>query len=560
VKDLKEMKLNYMRILDLLKGVMVALLAGAMFSCDPWSGHTDLNDPDLDKTVLSVLKEQPDLGTFVRILEKTGYDTILVRSQAYTIFAPTDAAWNGVDTSDLQLMRSFVKNHIAYQSMTMSGGSFRSDKVRMINGKFLNLNGSTIEGYAIEKSNILAGNGVIHSIKNVITPKMNIWEFINSPENIDNEQVKFLNSNKKKTMDIENSYMLYLDGFGRPVYDTAWIETNDWLSKYALNNEDSTYTFLLIDNSSLEKLKAKYKPYFSVYRTAYNTELSVMESAFLPDSTEKHITEEIVRDMILKPIKIEGDQVVLSVDGVKVNILAKDIDQAYTASNGMVYVLSDVSVKMYNNKVKEIILEGENYAYSNVASTIISKRFKDWARGNFDVVLSGRDASNHYALSSQSTAFYTNVMNSYLAYTPTLNSVPYEVYWMSYDDLTGHITDSVIVPQKLFFSNPGAPSLNYGSAGAITNNFLDTVVFIGQNRAGVHAETRLEMWSTSSVQRIGKQKLASHADYEVDKLPCYSFGKGTLWVANNAFSTSGTTGGSIFLDYIRLVPVVKPED
>lgn len=549
-----------MRIRNLLKGVIVTLLAGAMFSCDPWDGHTELNDPDLDKSVLSVLKEQPDLGTFVRILEKTGYDTILVRSQAYTIFAPADAAWSGVDTSDIQLMRSYVKNHIAYQSTDMTGGSFKTDKIRMINGKFLTLNSNTIEGYAIEKSNILGGNGVIHTIKNVLVPRMNIWEFINTPENSDNEQVQFLNSGKKRTMDLENSYLLYLDGLGHPVYDTAWIETNEWLTQYPLNNEDSTYTFLLIDNSSLEKLKEKYKPYFSVYKTTYNTELSVMESTYLPDSTDKHIIGEIVRDMILKPVIIEGNQLVLSVDGVKVGIQSKDIDQSYKASNGMVYIVSDASVKMYNNKVKEIILEGEDYAYSNVSSTIISKRFKDWARGNFDVVLSGRDATNHYALSSQSTAFYTNVMNSYLAYTPTLNSVPYEVYWMSYDDIAGHITDSVVVPQKLFFSNPGAPTLNYGSAGAITNNFLDTVVFIGQNLAGNHAETRLEMWSTSSVQRIGKQKLTSLVDFEVDKLPCYSFGKGTLWVANNAFSTSGTTGGSLFLDYIRLVPVVKPED
>lgn len=549
-----------MRILDLLKGVMVTLLAGAMFSCDPWNGHTDLNDPDLEKSVLSVLKEQPELSTFVKVLEKTGYDTILVSSQAYTIFAPADAAWTGVDTSDIQLMRSYVKNHIAYQSTTMSNGSFTTDKVRMINGKLLALNGNSIESNAIQKSNILAGNGVVHTINSVLVPQMNIWEFINMPENINNEQVQFLNSKKKRTMDMEKSYLLYLDGFGRPVYDTAWIETNEWLTQYPINNEDSTYTFLLIDNSSIENLKEKYKPYFSVFKTTYNTELSVMESTFLTDSTDKHIIGEIVRDMILKPVKIEGDQIVLSVDGVKVNIQAKNIDQAYKASNGMVYVLSDVGVKMYNNKVKEIILEGENYAYTNVASTIISKRFKDWARGNFDVVLSGRDADNHYALSNQSTAFYTNVMNSYLAYTPTLNSVPYEVYWMSYDDLAGHITNSVVVPQKLFFSNPGAPTLNYGSAGAITNNFLDTVVFIGQNLAGNHAETRLEMWSTSSVQRIGKQKLTSLVDFEVDKLPCYSFGKGTLWVANNAFSTSGTTGGSLFLDYIRLVPVVKPED
>jgi uncharacterized surface protein with fasciclin (FAS1) repeats len=551
-----------------LKCIAVAIFAVSFSACDPWEEHDALNDTSLDASVMEILKKQPDLTTFVSILEKTGYDTILVRSQAYTVFAPSNEAWNEVDTSNIQLMRSYIKNHITFQSITEVDGVFNTGRIRMLNGKLLSLSGNAIEGKTVKQANLLSGHGVIHIISSLLEPKMNIWEFINQPEYADYSQVKFFNSGKDSIIDLANSYLLYLDDRGRPVYDTAWIETNEWLSRYPINNEDSTYSFLLIDVNTFNSLKEKYKPYFSVFTTIYDTESSSMVSTLLPDSTDKHVVEEISRDMILKPVTITGEQVVMSVDGVKVNIPANAIDLAYKASNGMVYVLSDVKVKMYQNKVKEIIVEGENYSYSNVASTIISKRYKDWASGNFDVVLSGRNSAvvngrdtSFFGLSSQSTAFYTNVLNSYLAYTPTLNSVPYKVYWRSYDDLTNHVSNAVNVPQKLFFSNPGAPVLTWSSGGVINNNFLDTVVFVGQNTAGNFAETQLEMWSTTgTTTRIAKERLTTLIDYEVQQLPCYSFGKATLWVSNNVFSTSTTTGGSLFLDYIRLVPVVKPDE
>jgi len=549
-----------MRIHNYLKCIAVALFAVSFAACDPWEEHTKLNDSSLDASVMDILKEHSNLSIFVSVLEKTGYDAVLVRSQAYTIFAPSDEAWNGVDTSDIELMRSYVKNHISFQSITLTEDAFTVSRVRMLNGKYLSVTGKTIEGNSLSQWNLPTGHGVVYILPTLLKPRMNIWEFINQTEFSEFDQVNFLNTRKDSTMDMENSYLLYLDEMGRPVYDTVWIETNEWLSRYALNNEDSAYTFLLIDQNTFNSLKNKYKPYFSVFRTTYNTELLVMESTFLEDSTESHIIAEISRDMILQPVSLSGGEVAMSVDGVKVRIPADAIDISYKASNGMVYVLNKVEVKMYQNKVNEIIIEGEDYAYSNVVRTIISKRFKDWASGHYDVVLSGRDVNNYYGLSTQSTAFYTNVMNSYLAYTPTLNSVPYNVYWMSYDDLPSHVADTINVPQKLFFCNPGAPGLTWSSGGVINNNFLDTVIFVGQNMAGNFAETQLEMWSTTGTTRIAKARLTTLVDYEVNQLPCYSFGRATLWVSNNVFSTSGTTGGSLFLDYIRLVPVVKPDE
>lgn len=43
------------------------------------------------------------------------------------------------------------------------------------------------------------------------------------------------------------------------------------------------------------------------------------------------------------------------------DISTSKIQETYAASNGTVYKLSDADVKIYENKVKTIKIEGENY-------------------------------------------------------------------------------------------------------------------------------------------------------------------------------------------------------
>jgi len=549
-----------MRIDHVTKLIAIVTVTALLAACNPWDDHIELTNQGLNETVMDVLKQQPDLTTFAKILEVTGYDSILVQPQNYTVFAPTNAAWSGLDTTDKNLMCRYVKNLITPKSIPLVSDAFTVSKVQMLNGKFISVSGKSIDGNELSQWNLLAGNGIIHKLAVTLQPRLNIWEFINQDTYSSNHQVTFLNRQQQRTMDLDKSYLLYLDEQGHPVYDTAWIESNQWLSRYALNNEDSTYTVLLLDGEAYSTLKEKYTPYFSIYSTTINTD-GVRISTLRKNETDNQVLAEITRDMMLRPVTLTGGETALSVDGVKVRIPASAIDMSYRASNGTVYLINSAEVKMYQNKIKDIQLEGEDYLYSNVASTVISKRFKDWASGNFDVVLSGRDENGLFALSSQSTAFYSNIMNSYLAFAPQLNSVPYKVYWKSYDDLAAHVTANANVPQKMFFSVPGAPSLTWASGGVVTNNFNDSLVFIGQNMAGMNIETELGMWVTTGTNKlVAREQLASHPDFAVDRLPCYSFGTASIWVSTNAFSTNNTTGGSLFLDYIRLVPQVNPDE
>lgn len=556
-----------MRFFNCTKCLAIGLLAGLFAACNPWDEHVKVNDPNLDASVLEVLKQQSDLSTFVQVLEKTGYDSVLINAQSYTIFAPTNDSWGSIDLNDVALLRGLVKNCVAFQSYPIVADAFGSNKIKMLNGKSLPTAGSTIDGVAVGEHNILAANGVIHKIPTLLMPKMNIWEYLNQSEYSSYAQVKFLLAQTDSIMDMDLSYQLGLDRNGRPVYDTAWVQTNEWLDRYGLNKEDSTYTFLLLDELAFEKLKTKYTPYFSIVRTVYDPNTLTYSQVTDVEGTAKQVAGEITKDMILLPVKINSDQTVVSVDGINVNVPLSAIDVTYNASNGTVYELGDLNVKMYNNKIKEVYIEAENYVGTTMPGTTISKRMFSWASGGYDIVVSGRNvvgATSYWAYSTTTPTYCTNANNAALVYRPVLNSVPYKVYWKSYDNFASHIADSVLISQKLLFSNPGSPALYYSSS-VVNNNFNDTIVFVGQNRAGRNVETQLSMWQTITTPsatknlRVASTPLLSHPDYSVDQLPCTSFGIASLWVCNSAL-VSGTNGGSIFLDYIRLVPVIDPDE
>jgi uncharacterized surface protein with fasciclin (FAS1) repeats len=103
---------------------LMALVFFLLVSCDPTMKKDDkYARPDwLAGKVYTQLLEQPDLSTFARCVELTGYDTIIDRSGSYTIFAPNNEAftrwfqdnpkYNDVEDIPLPVLEEIVKYHI----------------------------------------------------------------------------------------------------------------------------------------------------------------------------------------------------------------------------------------------------------------------------------------------------------------------------------------------------------------------------------------------------------------------------------------------------------------
>lgn len=126
------------------------------------------------QTLISVLSGDQETSSFAKALENTGLDQQLTGIGPYTVFAPSNEAFesfsSGMSTSSSR-MRRVLLNHIMTGLATER--SIRAmNKVTSLGGITLNIENRGSEvliGNArLVQSNIRAGNGVVHIIDRVL--------------------------------------------------------------------------------------------------------------------------------------------------------------------------------------------------------------------------------------------------------------------------------------------------------------------------------------------------------------------------------------------------------
>ena len=101
-----------MKTLNIIPAFLVAALS--LTSCsDDWDNHYDRSETAATESVLDMVKGNPDLSTFARMIEIAGYSDLLGSSQTFTVFAPTNEALAGVNLENTDEVKRIVANHIA---------------------------------------------------------------------------------------------------------------------------------------------------------------------------------------------------------------------------------------------------------------------------------------------------------------------------------------------------------------------------------------------------------------------------------------------------------------
>lgn len=125
------------------------------------------------QSVISVLKDHSNVSSFVNALEDAELDETISGSGPYTIFAPSNEAFNkavGTTPKTGSRMRSLLLNHIMTGLAT--GKNLRvMSKTTSMGGIQLNFNGTNpikVNDAEITTENIEANNGVIHIIDKVL--------------------------------------------------------------------------------------------------------------------------------------------------------------------------------------------------------------------------------------------------------------------------------------------------------------------------------------------------------------------------------------------------------
>lgn len=527
-----------------------------------WENH--INPDKLAKdNVLIAISNQPELSIFLSVLKRTGYDNLLKTANSFTVFAPTNTAWAGIDTTNIAQLTKMMGSLIVYNSYFTDNQKLYTS-LKSVNGKniFYDSATKTFNGAAIIKADIRSLNGVVQITDQLVERKDNIWEYLSTKT--DNEQFKFINGLNQKVIDPNKSVAIGVDANGLTKFDTVWMNNNNFLNKYPIDNEDSIYTYVVVSNSGFDMLYTKYAPYFRLAST---------------NQTDSVTRFNVCQDFVFKGIvDISKFDTLTDVDGVKVPIKGSVVTETYNASNGKVYFIDQSNIRL-KDKIKPIIIQGEDFTGATNANYVFT-RYKLWASGQRDVVLSSgetqtdtlfrastgiRDsvASKTYFVNSNLVANYANF---YIQYNAQVNSANYDVYYVAYDDISGHFDPTYTsygvykVIQKLFVSMPGAPKLKYGTSdnkSGVANNYLgDLTCFVGQGMAGVHELTKLSKWNlVTTTQTLDSPVTLPNADLMV--VP--QTGNMTLWLCNTARSTTSSRQGLLFLDYIMLVPRIADE-
>uniref|UniRef100_A0A3P9P7A3 Periostin n=1 Tax=Poecilia reticulata TaxID=8081 RepID=A0A3P9P7A3_POERE len=135
-----------------------------------------------DKTAFELLDADGNFKIFLSLMETAGLGDLLKQNGSYTIFAPTDEAFEGLGADDLDLLKSDVKalrNILLYhfsEGIIINGGleAKVTNLLKTLQGKPLQLksehNSIHVNSVEIPKSDLMATNGVVHVVKNVLYP------------------------------------------------------------------------------------------------------------------------------------------------------------------------------------------------------------------------------------------------------------------------------------------------------------------------------------------------------------------------------------------------------
>lgn len=174
----------------------IAIAAVTLFaSCS----KDDADDKADSKNIVQVASSGSDFSILVQALDKAGLVSTLEGAGPFTVFAPTNAAFNalftqlgvsGINDLSAETLRPILLNHVIAGSVkamnittgyveTFNNSAPGENKVKVFISKGSNV---MVDASKVITADIMASNGVIHAIDKVILPASVVSHAINNPD------------------------------------------------------------------------------------------------------------------------------------------------------------------------------------------------------------------------------------------------------------------------------------------------------------------------------------------------------------------------------------------
>ncbi|ARA92522.1 hypothetical protein AWN76_004615 [Rhodothermaceae bacterium RA] len=125
--------------------------------------------PADSSSIMGWLSDNPAFSRLVDALETTGLDMMLDTEGPFTLFAPTNEAFDALPADlEEQQLADLLRNHIVAGKLTAEQLA-SAGTVKAVSGHSLTVSGDQVAGASIVEADIQTANGVIFAIDQVIT-------------------------------------------------------------------------------------------------------------------------------------------------------------------------------------------------------------------------------------------------------------------------------------------------------------------------------------------------------------------------------------------------------
>jgi hypothetical protein len=485
----------------MLKKILIACAVFLWFttqmSCTrKWDDHNKINNADLTQNLYEKIAADESLSKFTSYLQKTGYADTLQLNRMFTVWAPTNDALQNIDASisgDDARLKKFVAHHIA--RLSYYSDQLQSDTTRLplIDGKYAIVKTSWFEEAPISIKDRPATNGVLHTITAAAAPVANCWDYLDSLMAGGNNMAKFLKNYVRFKRDTTNAIQTGIN----PLTGEPIYQ----------KGTDTVIRNVFLDDVYNISNEAKQYTVFIMNNTNWNNERAKLDTFYRTSSADSSFN--LARIFTAKDMAIEGaiapDQLpdsVLSKFGVWVPINKSAIQAKYRTSNGYVYVMNDMNVQL-SQRFLPLTVQGENPSGSLTGSST-PIYYRTLINPN-----NGQTFRDLYAYSHGVNKWYVRYR---LFNVPTTK---YRVYWATYNNRWNNTLN-----QRLAMGTP------------------DNATFAYRNVP----------YNIYNEEYLGDYPVTSYGNGNLDLF---------LVSADIAPSSSNQNQSALFLDYIRLEPVLK---
>jgi uncharacterized surface protein with fasciclin (FAS1) repeats len=185
-----------------------------------WEKHYETEPSTSNENVWDALQKEADVASFVTYLKQHQYDTLFLTNNTYTLFAPTNAAFDLFLQAD-SITSGLLAYHVSVffvQSTSIDG----KRKIQTFSEKYALFNNTGaakyIDDIELRFESPLYKNGKYFIIDQVAEPKPNLYEYIALTNPV---LKKYIDSEDSILLNKELSTPLGFDENGNTVYDTV---------------------------------------------------------------------------------------------------------------------------------------------------------------------------------------------------------------------------------------------------------------------------------------------------------------------------------------------------